>query len=250
MTLVLLLMLQGRTSGGHGLLEALPRIYQVTPDIPDRRRATKHKEVRPQPGRQPQRQSARRPVGTITTTSDVTDEPDPNSKPHCDSDDRRARADREIVCGDVVPMHRMGRVGPGGASVVEAPGKSAGSPAIARGGEARAPALRAKRVACAACRDARSRLESRTSESRLCRGECRTWRDLESRPCSSSEGSKRPSAEMRAFTRIWAWRFRLLVVRCRGRHHRRCARGAGWQGVRRLRGAPAPSGWRGRTNSR
>jgi hypothetical protein len=73
----------------------------------------------------------------------------------CDSDDRRARADRESVCGDVVPMHRMGRVGPSGASVVEAPGKSAGSPAIARGGEARARALRAKRVACAACRDAR-----------------------------------------------------------------------------------------------
>src|SRR4051794_24120051 len=48
MTLVLLLM-QGRTSGGHGLLEAVPRIYQVTPDIPDRRRATKHKEVRPSP---------------------------------------------------------------------------------------------------------------------------------------------------------------------------------------------------------
>src|SRR3954467_2388089 len=47
MTVVLLLILQGRTSGGHGLLEALPRIYQVTPDIPDRRRATKQKEVRP-----------------------------------------------------------------------------------------------------------------------------------------------------------------------------------------------------------
>ena len=112
------------------------------------------------------------------------------------------------------------------------------------------PAFRAKRVACAACRDARLRLGSRTSELRLCRGECRTWRDLESRPCSSSEGSKRRSAEMRAFTRIWARRFRLLVVRCRDRHHRRCARGAGWQGVRRLRGAPAPSGWRGQTNSR
>src|SRR5215213_892821 len=40
-------MLQGRTSGGHGLLEAVPRIHQVTPDIPDRRRATKHKKVRP-----------------------------------------------------------------------------------------------------------------------------------------------------------------------------------------------------------
>src|SRR5215208_5132208 len=49
MTLVLLLMLQGRTSGGHGLLEATPRIYQVTPDIPDRRRATKQKQVRPKP---------------------------------------------------------------------------------------------------------------------------------------------------------------------------------------------------------
>src|SRR5215212_6835467 len=48
MTLVLLLM-QGRTSGGHGLLEAVPRIHQVTPDIPDRRRATKQKEVRPSP---------------------------------------------------------------------------------------------------------------------------------------------------------------------------------------------------------
>src|SRR4051812_39981786 len=34
MTLVLLLMLQGRTSGGHGLLEAVPRIYQVTPTSP------------------------------------------------------------------------------------------------------------------------------------------------------------------------------------------------------------------------
>jgi hypothetical protein len=30
-------------------LRALPRIYQVTPDIPDRRRATKHKEVRLSP---------------------------------------------------------------------------------------------------------------------------------------------------------------------------------------------------------
>src|SRR3954468_5955397 len=49
MTVVLLLILQGRTSGGHGLLEAVPRIYQVTPDIPDRRRATKQKEVRPSP---------------------------------------------------------------------------------------------------------------------------------------------------------------------------------------------------------
>src|SRR5215208_1875195 len=49
MVLVLLLILEGRTAGGHGLLKALPRIYQVTPDIPDRRRATKHKKVRPSP---------------------------------------------------------------------------------------------------------------------------------------------------------------------------------------------------------
>src|SRR3954447_25936444 len=49
MTLVLLLILQGRTSGGHGLLEALPRIYQVTPDIPDRRRATKQRKSGPSP---------------------------------------------------------------------------------------------------------------------------------------------------------------------------------------------------------
>ena len=50
------------TAGGHGLLGALPRTYQVTPDIPDRRRATQQKEVRPT-GRQPQRESARRRSG-------------------------------------------------------------------------------------------------------------------------------------------------------------------------------------------
>ena len=42
-----------RTPGGHGLLEAVPRIYQVTPDIPDRRRATQHKQVRPSPADSP-----------------------------------------------------------------------------------------------------------------------------------------------------------------------------------------------------
>src|SRR3954470_1800799 len=60
------------TPGGHGLLWALPRSYQVTPDIPDRRRATQQKEVRP-PGRQPQRESARRPVGTFSSAADITD---------------------------------------------------------------------------------------------------------------------------------------------------------------------------------
>ena len=35
------------TSGGHGLLGAVPRSDQVTPDIPDRRRATQHRKSRP-----------------------------------------------------------------------------------------------------------------------------------------------------------------------------------------------------------
>src|SRR3954470_15840440 len=38
-----------------------------------------------QPGRQPQRESARRPVGTLTSASDITDARDLNSKPHCGS---------------------------------------------------------------------------------------------------------------------------------------------------------------------
>src|ERR687892_2678026 len=46
---LVLLHRQRRTPGGHGLLEALPRIYQVTPEVPDRRRATKQKELRPSP---------------------------------------------------------------------------------------------------------------------------------------------------------------------------------------------------------
>ena len=50
------------TSSGQGLLRALPRSYQVTPNTPDRRRATQQKKARPT-GRQPQRESARRPVG-------------------------------------------------------------------------------------------------------------------------------------------------------------------------------------------
>src|SRR4051812_19249663 len=70
----------GWTPGGHGLLRALPRSYQVTPDIPDRRRATQRKVVRPN-GRQPERESARRRSGTISTASDITDTEDQNSKP-------------------------------------------------------------------------------------------------------------------------------------------------------------------------
>src|SRR4051812_5679946 len=34
-------------TAGHGLLGAPPRSYRATPDIPDRRRATQQKEVRP-----------------------------------------------------------------------------------------------------------------------------------------------------------------------------------------------------------
>ena len=40
------------------------------------------------PGRQPQRESARRPVGTFSSASDVTDDPNHNSKPQASS--RRA----------------------------------------------------------------------------------------------------------------------------------------------------------------
>jgi len=80
MTLVLLLMLQGRTSGGHGLLEAVPRIYQVTPDIPDRRRATKQKEVRPLTRPTASKRVSSPPVGTIPSMPDVTDDPHHNSK--------------------------------------------------------------------------------------------------------------------------------------------------------------------------
>jgi hypothetical protein len=73
-----------RTAGGHGLLGAVPRSYQVTPDIPDRRRATQQRRSG-HSGRQPQRESARRPVGTLSTSSDVTDTHDRNSKPRSES---------------------------------------------------------------------------------------------------------------------------------------------------------------------
>src|SRR5215213_10107216 len=81
MTLVLLLMLQGRTSGGHGLLEATPRIYQVTPDIPDRRRATKQKESQALARPTASKRVSSPPVGTIPSASDVTDSANHNSKP-------------------------------------------------------------------------------------------------------------------------------------------------------------------------
>src|SRR5919201_199000 len=48
MALVLLHDRDGRLAD-TACCEGLPRIYQVTPEVPDRRRATKQKEVRPSP---------------------------------------------------------------------------------------------------------------------------------------------------------------------------------------------------------
>ena len=74
------------TAGGHGLLRALPRSFQVTPDIPDRRRATQQKEVRPDPGRQPQRESARRRSGPSPQRRTSPTTPNHNSKPQSSSE--------------------------------------------------------------------------------------------------------------------------------------------------------------------
>src|SRR3954451_23178586 len=82
MALLLLLISQGRTPGGHGLLEAVPRIYQVTPDIPGRRRATKQEQVRPQIWPTASKRHSSPPVRTIPSASDITDDPNHNSKPH------------------------------------------------------------------------------------------------------------------------------------------------------------------------
>src|SRR5215216_6247969 len=89
----------GRTPGGHGLLEATPRIYQVTPDIPDRRRATKQKESQALAGRQPQRESARRRSGPSPAHRTSPTARNHNSKPLSDTVLRgrvlpRAAADR------------------------------------------------------------------------------------------------------------------------------------------------------------
>src|SRR5947208_4577540 len=74
-----------RTAGGHGLLEALPRIYQVTPDIPGRRRATNQEQVRPQIWPTASKRVSSPPVGTIPSASDITDDPKHNSKPRSGS---------------------------------------------------------------------------------------------------------------------------------------------------------------------
>jgi hypothetical protein len=54
------------------LLGALPRSYQVTPDIPDRRRATQQQEVRPT-GPTASKRVSSPPVGTFTSAPDITD---------------------------------------------------------------------------------------------------------------------------------------------------------------------------------
>src|ERR1044071_8518337 len=56
----------------------------------------KTKGSQAQPGRQPQRESARRPVGTLTSVSDVTDARDLNSKPRSVS---APHAGRERITG-------------------------------------------------------------------------------------------------------------------------------------------------------
>jgi hypothetical protein len=79
------LILQGGRLSGHGLLEPTPRIYQLTPDIPDRRRATKQEQVRPQIWPTASKRVNSPPVGTFSPASDVTDEANSNSKPQSGS---------------------------------------------------------------------------------------------------------------------------------------------------------------------
>jgi hypothetical protein len=59
----------------------VPRIYQVTPDIPDRRRATKQEQVRPQIWPTASKRVSSPPVGNLPSASDVTDDANHNSKP-------------------------------------------------------------------------------------------------------------------------------------------------------------------------
>src|SRR5215207_10703581 len=81
----ILLTPSGRTAGGHGLLEAVPRIYQVTPDIPDRRRATKHEGSQALARPTASKRASSPPVGNLPSASDVTDELNHNSKPQSGS---------------------------------------------------------------------------------------------------------------------------------------------------------------------
>src|SRR4051794_14075190 len=65
-------------TGGHGLLGALPRSYAGHPR-PATSDTTKKRSGHS--GGQPQRESARRPVETFSSASDVTDPTNRNSKP-------------------------------------------------------------------------------------------------------------------------------------------------------------------------
>src|SRR4029450_5935726 len=108
---------RGRTARGHGLLEATHRIYQVTPDIPDRRRATKQDGSQALARPTASMRASSPPVGTISTASDVTDDPIQTASLIATADGARAPPDRELARADVVPMHRTQRVRPSGASV-------------------------------------------------------------------------------------------------------------------------------------
>src|SRR5215217_3339838 len=77
--------LDGWTPGGHGLLRALPRSYQVTPEIPNPATSDTAKGGQAPTGRQPETESARRRTGTISAASDITDTTNHNSKPESDS---------------------------------------------------------------------------------------------------------------------------------------------------------------------
>ena len=68
------------TPGGHGLLGAVPRSYQVTPEHPRPATSDTAKVVKPN-GRQPERDSARRRSRSLHLASDVTDEANQHSKP-------------------------------------------------------------------------------------------------------------------------------------------------------------------------
>src|ERR687898_2954617 len=83
---LVLLHRQRWTAGGHGLLEGAATHLSSHARGPRPATSDKTKGSQAQPGRQPQRESARRPVGTLASTSDVTDSRNENSKPHCDSD--------------------------------------------------------------------------------------------------------------------------------------------------------------------
>ena len=87
------------TAGGHGLLGARPRSFQVTPDIPDRRRATQQKEVRPTRPTASKRVSSP-PVGTIPSASDVTDDPNHNSKPRTSGAARSGQPSADVATPD------------------------------------------------------------------------------------------------------------------------------------------------------